>query len=99
MMRVTSESGPPQCAQVAGRGCSTLASLPACYRFGSCLRNVGVGLGQFWPVFLPVSRAQLLPRYDASRELLDGVTVLCGDGFLATAHLRHERGRHLNGFR
>lgn len=48
-----------------------LIALPACYCFSSCLRFVGVGLGQFWPVFMPVIWAQISSGNDAVRRALN----------------------------
>ena len=34
-----------------------------CYGFSSCMRSIGGGLCQFWPILMPVCRAQVFAGY------------------------------------
>jgi hypothetical protein len=46
-------------ASISAACCSFIGFPLICYRFSSCLRSVGEGLGQFWPDGLPVVGAQV----------------------------------------
>ena len=54
------------------------SSRPLCCRFDSCTGSVCLGLGQFWPIFLPVSRAQLLQRHLAISQAHNRFALRCG---------------------
>ena len=55
-------------------------STPLRYAFGSGLRLLRMGCGQFWPVFVPVVRAHVDACDLASAEGLDGLAVVSWNG-------------------
>ena len=78
----TGVTGAPGFAAVGEKMASTNARMgwewftliPLRYKISSCLRSVGEGWGQFWPVFLPVVRAHFYARNLAARSAFNGDT-------------------------
>ena len=69
------------------------------YGFSSILLRIGGGLGQFWPILMPVMRAHFLAGHGTAGKFFYRFAVLGGNSFLSVDHLGHKRRRHFYGFR
>ena len=64
------------------------------YSFSSCLRTIGVGLGQFWPNLHPVIWPEVTPCNFSVCGFFNGNTALDRDTFFPCYPIGHDRWRH-----